>query len=178
MLTTAELTTKLAELGFSLETKLVKDGGWGKQSDWEVTLKYRTGEFKTEFHNGLRKWVEKPKSWEQMQAIRLYGDIVAKCYRRGQLVSSQPKNNIASRDVYIVLTVPVEPIVTDVLYCLLSDAGCVMYGQSFEDFCSEIGYNPDSISHKKIYDACTDIWRALIRMGVNVEELQKLFQDF
>ncbi len=174
VLTTAELTAKLAELGYSLETKLSKDNGMGKQADWQVTLKLRSSEFTTEFHNGQRRWADKP-GWYRYSDYR---DYVAKYYRAGKLVTTTPKNTIAMQEFYKALTVPLEPSLTDVLYCLVSDAECVRHGQSFEDFCSELGYNPDSISHLKIYNACTDIWRALVRMGVDFSELQKLMQNY
>jgi hypothetical protein len=37
-------------------------------------------------------------------------------------------------------------------YCLASDA--IAGGQSFEDFCDELGYDPDSRQHEKIHKAC------------------------
>ena len=45
-----------------------------------------------------------------------------------------------------------EPTAADVLACLVSD---VTFGEeSFEDFCSELGYDPDSRKAEKTWKAC------------------------
>jgi hypothetical protein len=43
-----------------------------------------------------------------------------------------------------------EPTAESVLYCLLSDASCL--NESFEDFCSNCGYDNDSMNAKRIYN--------------------------
>lgn len=45
-----------------------------------------------------------------------------------------------------------EPTSADVVSCLLSDASCA-YG-SFEDFCSDLGYDTDSRKAYRTYKAC------------------------
>jgi hypothetical protein len=47
-----------------------------------------------------------------------------------------------------------EPNQLDVLSSLLSDASCYENSSSFEDFCSDLGYNSDSRKAEKIYQAC------------------------
>ena len=42
----------------------------------------------------------------------------------------------------------------DIIYCIVSDAQCVQWNGSFEDFCSEFGYDTDSRSAERIYRAC------------------------
>lgn len=47
------------------------------------------------------------------------------------------------------------PDVADVLYCLCSDACC---GESsFDDFCSELGYDNDSRKAEKVWNTCRDM---------------------
>ena len=64
----------------------------------------------------------------------------------------------------------------DVLYCLTMDAQCVEYSD-FEDWCAEFGYDDDSISAKKTYDACCETRYRLCRM-FDLEELYTLFQEY
>jgi len=49
-----------------------------------------------------------------------------------------------------------EPVVEDILYCVVSDAWCYDNSRDFEDFCSDLGYDTDSIKAKKCYDACAE----------------------
>lgn len=45
-----------------------------------------------------------------------------------------------------------ETSVLNALYCFVSDATCGY--ESFEEFCNNLGYNPDSKANEKIYKAC------------------------
>ena len=45
-----------------------------------------------------------------------------------------------------------EPEVRDVLSSLISDRACVLYSRDFEDFCADLGYDPDSRKAEKIYN--------------------------
>jgi hypothetical protein len=47
-----------------------------------------------------------------------------------------------------------EPTVEDVLDCLASDASTVDNAKSFEDWCSELGYDTDSRKAERTYRAC------------------------
>ena len=44
-----------------------------------------------------------------------------------------------------------KPTAREVIGCLISDAGCVQWGESFEDFCSELGYDEDSRKAEEIF---------------------------
>lgn len=48
------------------------------------------------------------------------------------------------------------PSLTDVLHALLSDRGTLDYAPEFENWASGLGYNTDSISDKKLFDAITE----------------------
>lgn len=48
----------------------------------------------------------------------------------------------------------VNPELIDVLHCLFLDS--YAHDVSFQDWCDDFGYNNDSISAKKTYDACID----------------------
>lgn len=47
-----------------------------------------------------------------------------------------------------------DPDAASVLYCLASDSSCVENCNDFEDFASDLGYDPDSRKAEKIYKAC------------------------
>jgi hypothetical protein len=47
-----------------------------------------------------------------------------------------------------------EPTAEEVLDCLASDASGVQNARSFDDWCSEYGYDTDSRKAEKIYKAC------------------------
>ena len=59
---------------------------------------------------------------------------------------------IKSHEIYKPNTTK-SPKLDSVLDCLLTDSIGVD-GVIFEDFCSEFGYNKDSIKAKKVYEAC------------------------
>lgn len=53
------------------------------------------------------------------------------------------------------------PELADVLSSLVLDASCWDNARTFEDFCDEFGYDPDSRSAERIYEACGKIWKDL-----------------
>ena len=77
----------------------------------------------------------------------------------------------------IIHSVPSVPKFLDVMYCLVSDAGCVDCS-TFNDFCDELGYDNDSISDRKAYDACCDTRAELAGMGFCLDNLRELFAEY
>jgi hypothetical protein len=73
---------------------------------------------------------------------------------------------------------PVPPRAADVLYCLILDSSAA--DQSFESWCSEFGYNPDSRKTEAAYRACQEIADKLARVLDRRarEELAELLQDY
>ena len=53
------------------------------------------------------------------------------------------------------------PTVEDVLMCLMSDAQSVAYGQTFEDWAGELGYDEDSRKAERTFKAVTKQYTAL-----------------
>ncbi len=47
-----------------------------------------------------------------------------------------------------------EPTIDDVLDCLASDATTIENNSSFEEWCRELGSNPDSRKEERTYKAC------------------------
>ena len=77
-----------------------------------------------------------------------------------------------------------EPSFATVLYGLASDANMAC-GNTFKEWCRDIGYDDDSIKAKAAYDACLEIMNKFIRMFglveagrlMNLEE-EVLFEEF
>lgn len=62
------------------------------------------------------------------------------------------------------------PAVDEVLCCLAQDVG--YEGESFEDFCSNFGYDPDSRKASRIFEACNRQTQKLRNfLGDTFEEL-------
>lgn len=70
-----------------------------------------------------------------------------------------------------------EPTVYEVLSCLASDASAC--GMSFEEFCSECGYDSDSRKAERTYKACQRQGAALRRLlGANYDAVTQAAQEF
>lgn len=59
---------------------------------------------------------------------------------------------------------PIPPDIKEVLSSLQSDTRYYMENPSWEDFCSEIGYNEDSRKGYKVYEACRETFQELNRL--------------
>lgn len=68
------------------------------------------------------------------------------------------------------------PTVQDILYSLVSDAQCA-HGNTFEDFCGELGYDSDSRKAEKLFHACRDTGAKLIRLFGDEQYLKLLAMD-
>lgn len=70
-----------------------------------------------------------------------------------------------------------EPKLEDVLCCLF-DENPDSSG-SFEDWCSDFGYDPDSRKAERIYRGCVRIGARLHRLfGADFEEAEKKYMDY
>lgn len=72
---------------------------------------------------------------------------------------------------------PVKPRAADVLQCLISDSGAA--NQGFSDWCSDLGYDDDSIKALNIYKACEQTHAKLraVFTREQIEQLRDLTQD-
>lgn len=75
-------------------------------------------------------------------------------------------------------TKPLRPTYADVFYVWLSDSRCVSDGQSFEEFCDEFGYDSDSRRALACYNGCKDQLLGALRLGVDFDEFDILFEDY
>lgn len=72
----------------------------------------------------------------------------------------------------------VSPTQSSVLYCLLLDASGAE--QNFNDWCSDFGYDNDSITAFKTYQSCCDILEKMRKIFTTKQrnELSELLQDY
>lgn len=66
----------------------------------------------------------------------------------------------------------------EVLYCLLLDQS--VSDQSFENFCSDCGYDSDSISAFEVYRKCTENNKKLLRIFTRSQlaQISEILQDY
>jgi hypothetical protein len=90
----------------------------------------------------------------------------------------QPKVTEKLTDNFKGNVFAVAPTQASVLYCLLSDASCA--DQNFDDFCSELGYDADSMKDFKTYQACCEILFKMRKIFTSAQrhELSELLQDY
>ena len=147
------LNDTLVKMGFKLKSRLTKDDFNGREGDshWEVTISRNDCSYTTDYHQGC--------------AYRRYrgGKKIKFPYTGGTLEQNKR-------------TIPIEPTLTDVLYCLVSDAQCAR-DVSFAEWAADMGYSDDSIKAKATYDACRDCYFELRRL-CDLDELSELFQDY
>lgn len=164
-MTIEQIVDDLSARGVTLEATLVRDefNGRDGQAVWAVTILRNGQSFQTEFSQGcayryypkssrLGKW--QPHPYHQRMTI----------YLENRYKQSKPS----------------KPTIDSVMACIVSDAQCVAFGQTFEDFAADMGYDEDSRSAEKCYNACRDEYFALIRLfgSDGFEELCELFQDY
>lgn len=70
------------------------------------------------------------------------------------------------------------PSLDEVMYSLVMDGSAFFDALSFDDWCSDYGYDTDSRKAERMYRACLEAGRAISATGVDVDQLRDLFQDY
>lgn len=184
------LTDKLTELGYSLSYVCTNAGGYHDSSEWQVTISRNNQTYSTTFSKGpgLRIW----KATRQFPSTHAWTDKI-KRGKRVELTWNAPnlltveeckakgkdwQHQARVLEDFKLLTEPEKPTLPEVLSCLVSDANCVRFGQSFDEFCSDLGYDNDSRKAESTFNGCRDSWTGLVRLGANLDELDELFQNY
>lgn len=96
-----------------------------------------------------------------------------------ELIEEALETGRASRGGYAPAKQLPPPAITDVLYCLVSDASAIDH-PNFESWASEYGYDVDSRPAERTYQTCISIGLALRRMLTDAElaTLREAFQDY
>lgn len=94
-----------------------------------------------------------------------------------------PEPKCSKRSIYYaewakVNIVPVPPDNAGILYGLALDSSALEY--SFEDWCSEYGYDSDSRKAHATYEACIDNARKMLKCfsKQSIQNIQEILQDY
>lgn len=149
------------------------DGGdWKTPSKWAGVIKTNKGVESFDYtmgpahrkivHRPFGGGVRMPKGWRVGERVP---------FVLGRMTYDQ-------RYVLHNCTQAIEPSQDDFLSCISRDADCVRHGQSFEEFADEFGYDEDSRAAERIYNACRETWRKLVRLGINCDALTEQYLDY
>ena len=154
----------LTNLGLKIESTLLRDDFDGRKGDahWQVTLICNGQAFSTEYHMGC--------------AHRYHTTPLGKRSSK-EFVVKHGRMTIHELERY-KRSKPKNPTLADVMHSIVSDAQCVAYGQTFEQFAEEMGYDVDSRNAEGVFNGCREEYFALQRLGLDLDELSELFQDY
>lgn len=146
---------------------LSKDKEWPSDL-WRIVFTAQNhSEFVTEFHTGLGHRLTNLRFGKLSQA---------------QLTGAKELKQVTGMDQACFkiddCTYAVTPTQASVLYCLLSDAQCG--DDTFDDFCSNLGYDTDSRKALETYLACQETNTKLNKFfsRETISTLQELLQDY
>ena len=136
----------------------VRDNEW--QCDaWCVSFAAGKSRFETDYYTGLghRKPVKGAEN---------------------RIESKYPKSSIGYAAWQKAYVKPIAPCAADVLYSLVLDSSAI--DTSFDYWCSDYGYDADSISALNTYQACCKIAKELrsVFTHAQVETLRGLLEDY
>lgn len=174
-----------------VDRQLVKDGGFFDMTEWEITISHNNRAITVKYFTGpgIRKWLKKLKGkpfnysgyWSQYIKNNVGKQV-------GYLPPLQNPKNIKNKRIsdyqskileeFKNITEPIAPEINNVMCALSLDASCVIHGESFEDFCSEFGYDCDRISAKKTFDCCRDSYFKLKQLGFSDKEIIEYSYSF
>ncbi len=155
-----------------------KDTDFKDAIHWELTLTKGGYSCKVEYSEGVGIFINNfSKLGKQLQNY-LLNDITGNL--RGGMTHygishSEIRNYITDRvkvtkeNIMMCKYKITPPALKDVVYSLVSDSDAVNY--SFDDWCDNFGYSTDSRKALKTWHACTDNYRKLKALGLNVDRL-------
>lgn len=170
---------KSINVGYSVKWVGVtgNNANFSNSDQWQITFKkagkfsesfdYYTGSGHRIFNSGLSLSPKNKSFTESVKAATGLPYAVVK----------ESKQDKAVKNVY-GQEYAVTPTQASVLYCLLLDAESG--SMSFDDFCDNFGYDNDSISDFKTYQACMAITKQVQKLFTYSErqQLQELLQDY
>lgn len=154
-----ELEKYLSEIGVTLKAKHSRlvtresDGSAVKwpHDEWDVTVLYQGRKHSDTFKQGIGH--RKPVHWVKVTGIGRNNryDERRHCYYRDDVDMAESGASI-----------PKPPTAGDVVACLVSDAQSAE--STFEEWCSDLGYDSDSRKAFDTYQACLKIRSDMVRM--------------
>jgi hypothetical protein len=176
-----DILEKLVSDGWALSVEVINSGGYKVAAEYTVTVSRNGREFSTSYTSGWgnRVWTgfkglycwnpgKKGTSANVTTKYKLPEDCEP---------SARPRQTEVMAE-FARLTEPVRPTLPDVLYALVMDAGCVCNGDTFEEFCADLGYDADSRTAERVFNGCRDSWTGLVRMGADIADLHEILLDY
>lgn len=176
MPTTETINESLLADGWSISPILVNPGDYTTSSEWQITITRNNAGFTVPYSMGSahRVWSKTGRSMAAHMDRSKFGKMLP-----GKRVPTlMCKLTIEEAWILNNCTDPATPELADVMHSVVSDADTVRHGQTFDDWCEELGYDTDSRKAEKSFNACRDEWAGLVRLGANLDELSELFQDY
>ena len=166
-----EIDAALRDMGLTLKYVCIDSGDWRTESKWQVIISKGKLSYSTEFTKGCGHRIFKLIKlglWDGVRRLRKF-----KNNERIPCIYGRPDYDTRK---HLAATDPEPPYLTKVMHCLVSDANCA-YGD-FEEFCSDLDCDSDSIKTLEMYNACRKTRRELQKMGLDLDNLSELFQDY
>lgn len=180
-----EILKVIKDMGLTLESVFIPysksrnaEKGW-LSLNWKVTLKCNGREvITTDYSAGSAHcpshgkklptgWDKSPKAWPR-EAVEF------------ECESGYPARfHHWARGFSGDKTQPILPSQIDVIHSLVTDSDVIDY-RNFEEWANEFGYDPDSRSGEKVYNACLQIALGM-RAGIGeagMQTLREAFQDY
>lgn len=153
----------------------------GKKISYEIKLLREPLKLETD------NWQERFTKWDVIinnQNFEYYTGIINRTVLNHMTYSEIGKFRIKIQELtskYDLQTLlscskAIKPKIDDVLYALISDYQCAQ--DSFNDFCSNLGYDTDSRKALQIYLDCQENGEKLRKTGLNLDKLSEAFQDY
>jgi len=156
-------TSKILGKDFNFEAKhigLFLDDNLWSHDKWVVTIEGQTFDYST----GIGHRDASVFNREAFNAVM-------------RKTPKQTKENLTLYNEELAKVSKVKPLqIDDVLYSLLSDAS--LANGDFEDFCSEFGYDEDSIKANETYKACQKGTKKLKAFLPDLQTAQELYSEY
>lgn len=167
--------------GWSIDCQITEQGDNRTPTKFSCVVRNSAGaSTRIDFTKGAgnRRWRTR-KECRGFAHMDIQHTWLAAYYKSGEPIAQKLYTaKLAGGDLAMFLNVTImePPTLAEVLSAMVSDANCVRFGQSFEDFAAECGYDTDSRAAERIYNACRDEWSALAKLG-NVDTLAELLGE-
>lgn len=166
----ANVDAYLAEIGMTFETFYV---GQTKRDDWGC-FEWRVALYETK-----SIWSNGQKSKPPLLATPYYMGLAHRHPKKGafQPPKGASKNSLAYEAWERGCTAPTPPTAAEVLYSLMLDGEAI--NESFSDWCSDLGYDSDSIKALNTYRECEETGKLLRKVFTHEqrERLRELTQN-
>lgn len=172
LISSIEMTAKYIPTPFNPNEKDWDKGGCLK---WSITLERNGFKMIVPYRQGYGHIVNYPNRWNSSMTIYEAEMLERLC--NGKAGKSGEVRYVRDGEKFIKI---VPPTLEDVLYCLVSDSDC-LDALNFEEWASELGFNPDSRKDFAIWEECLNqsrLFRRLVGNDTALELLREHFQDY